>query len=378
MDRTRLAYLYQRYQAKQLTAAEQEEWEAIVSDLSQEEALQQLIDVEWQGADERVGVSDPDESERIYRYIISHRQQKRSPKLVRHWLRYAGAAIILLGIGLLLLPDETHDGHQEVVQHADILPGGNKAVLTLADGRIIDLDSSQSGIIVGNQITYESGDTVVSVEDGPQTDRNLRLTTPKGGIYQITLSDGTKVWLNAESTLQYPAQFAKDKRMVFLTGEGYFDVAKDSKRSFVVATDGQAVQVLGTQFNVTAYPNELQTKTTLIEGKVRVSNMKSGIEHVLMPGQQGITADDDTEVKNVATEQFTAWKDGYFRFDETPFPEVLEQLARWYDIEIVYQKTPTKTFSGKMKRDARFSSVLDFLEGSGIRFRLDGNKLTIN
>src|SRR5690606_18262479 len=135
--------------------------------------------------------------------------------------------------------------------------------------------------------------------------------------------------------------------------------------------------VLGTQFNVTAYPDELLTKTTLVEGRVRILNAKSGVVHDLNPGQQGIAKGSDTQVRNVSINQFTAWKDGYFSFDETPFPEVLEQFARWYDIDISYLKIPNKTFSGKMKRDAQLSSVLDFIEGTGIQFRMEGRRLII-
>ena len=376
MDRTRLTYLYRKYQRRELTEAEREEWEAAVSDLSQDENIQLLIDPVWQEAEQADATVDPEESERIYRYIVGQAQRRKPQPKLRYWLRYAAAAIVIWGIGFLLLPDSTDEPQQHVIQ-ADILPGGNKAVLTLADGRSIALDSVHSGIVVGDQITYENGQAVAYSESGRLAAGHLQLVTPKGGVYQVTLTDGTKVWLNAASTLKYPAHFADGKREVFLTGEAYFEVAKDSDHPFLVSTPEQGVEVLGTQFNVTAYPDELSTKTTLVEGRVRISTTTSGTVHDLNPGQQGIANGPDTQVKNVSISQFTAWKDGYFSFDETPFPEVLEQLARWYDINITYLNVPRKTFSGKMKRDAQLSSVLDFIEGAGIQFRVEGRKLII-
>lgn len=375
MDQARLIYLYDKYQAKQLTESEREEWEAAVLDISKDKVIQRLIDPEWQKAEESAIPLNSDEYDRIYHHIISHMQQRSKRIRLRYWMAYAAALIFVLGIGLTLWERRTEITVQRT--QIDILPGGNKATLTLADGRTIDLNSSQSGIIVGNQITYENGDMIMPLDGTGLTNKNLELATPKGGTYQVTLPDGTRVWLNAESTLQYPVQFANDKRLVYLIGEGYFEVAKDSKRPFLVSTANQEVEVLGTQFNVTAYSNETLTKTTLVEGKVKISNVKSGIVHVLKPGQQGVAEGMDTRVKEVNTSQFTAWKDGYFIFEGTPFPEVLEQLARWYDIEIEYQQTPYKTFSGKMKRNAQLLTVLDFFEGWGIQFQLEGRRLII-
>src|SRR5690606_28982435 len=155
MDRTRLTYLYRKYQRRELTEAEREEWEAAVSDLSQDENIQLLIDPVWQEAEQADATVDPEESERIYRYIVGQAQRRKPQPKLRYWLRYAAAAIVIWGIGFLLLPDSTDEPQQHVIQ-ADILPGGNKAVLTLADGRSIALDSVHSGIVVGDQITYEN------------------------------------------------------------------------------------------------------------------------------------------------------------------------------------------------------------------------------
>lgn len=300
------------------------------------------------------------------------------------WKRvwYAAAALIVffsVGLGLYLYQtnnQEAAEFTQQKLSPNDVRPGGNRATLILADGRSINLSESQSGIVIGQELTYEDGSVVLddgSISDGEQ----LTMNVPKGGTYQITLPDGTKVWLNSESVLQYPSRFEGPERLVNLKGEAYFDVAKDKKRPFRVGTAGQTLEVLGTQFNITAYDNEPATKTTLIEGKIKVINLKAGVGNTLKPGQQSIVIDGDTKIKEVSTEQFSAWKDGFFSFDSTPFPEVLEQLARWYDIEIEYRKKLSQTFSGKMKRSAQLASVLDFFEGSGITFHLEGRRLII-
>jgi len=378
MDLTRLTHLYRQYQANQLTEQEREEWEAILLDVSKDEAIQHLIDSEWQLATQDDGESDKEASERVYRFIISHRQQRKERNRLIHWMRYAAAAIVAVTAGYLLLHEKIDRlGAHRYAAVSNVMPGGNKAVLTLADGQIIGLSPEHAGIIIGDRILYDNGDVIAELKEGDPENANLKLTVPRGGTYRVTLSDSTKIWLNAESTLRYPLRFGGERK-IFLTGEGYFEVANDKKKSFVVSTAGLDVAVLGTQFNMTAYPNEATTKTTLVEGKVKISHLQSGLEQMLNPGQQSIAVGTDLEVKEVNTSQFTAWKDGYFSFDKTPFPEVLEQLGRWYNIEIHYKEIPVQTFSGKMKRDAQLLSVLDFLKGSGIRFQLVGRKLIIS
>src|SRR5690606_37156030 len=166
-------------------------------------------------------------------------------------------------------------------------------------------------------------------------------------------------------------------RQVVLAGEAYFEVAEDKGRPFRVTTASQYIEVLGTQFNVSAYPREPAAKTTMVEGSVRVTNTRAGVGNTLVPGQQSVVTDGDTRIIRVSTAQYTAWQDGYFSFDSTPFPEVLEQLARWYDVEIEYVKKPSNSFSGTMKRDVQLESILEFFENAGIRYRMEGRKLII-
>ncbi|PPL01444.1 FecR family protein [Parapedobacter indicus] len=377
MDLGRLKYLYRQYQVQALTDDERSEWESIVQEFSYDEALQELLDSDWQQAktNRNTGSSESLAQQRIYEYIVNQKQLRRSGIKIRKWIPYAAAAIVVFFIGFFLLYNEEVKKSQPDTPVA-ILPGGNRATLVLADGRSIDLSESQSGIVVGEELRYTDGSLVLSKESISRI-QHLTMKIPKGGTYQVTLPDGTKVWLNSESTLRYPSRFGDAQRAVQLKGEAYFEVAKDKKRPFRVATAGQNLEVLGTQFNITAYDNEPAIKTTLVEGSVKITNLRAGADNTLKPGQQSVITDGNTAINEVSIEQFTAWKEGFFSFEETPFDEVLEQLARWYDVDIEYRRKPNKTFSGKMKRNARLSSVLDFFEGSGISFQLVGRRLII-
>jgi len=377
MDLGRLKYLYRQYQVQALTDDERSEWESIVQEFSYDEAIQELLDSDWQQAktNRNTGSSESLAQQRIYEYIVNQNQLRRSGIKIRKWIPYAAAAIVVFFIGFFLLYNEEVKKSQPDTP-VTILPGGNRATLVLADGRSIDLSESQPGIVVGEELRYTDGSLVLSKESISRI-QHLTMKIPKGGTYQVTLPDGTKVWLNSESTLQYPSRFGDAQRAVQLKGEAYFEVAKDKKRPFRVATAGQNLEVLGTQFNITAYDNEPAIKTTLVEGSVKITNLRAGADNTLKPGQQSVITDGNTAINEVSIEQFTAWKEGFFSFEETPFDEVLEQLARWYDVDIEYRRKPNKTFSGKMKRNARLSSVLDFFEGSGISFQLVGRRLII-
>lgn len=390
MDLIRLRYLYNRHKAKCLTASEREEWESIVLDPAYTKAIETLMQDGWTEVDGEGPISgdkDP-RQEQAFRYIVS--QQQTGSRRQRPWARwpYAAAILALVTIGLWLADpftggDFTADRlGMEPVTDPQVLPGGNKAKLTLPDGRTVNLSANHDGIVVADgAINYFNGDLVVvhaedrkSVDDTPQM---LTLTVPRGGTYRVTLPDGSNVWLNAGSTLRYPNRFGGRERDVELIGEAYFEVAKAMGSAFRVITAGQHIQVLGTQFNVSAYHSEPTIKTTLVEGSVRVTNIRAGVENTLEPGQQSVVADGETRILNVATAQYTAWKDGYFAFDATPFPEVLEQLSRWYDIEIEYKKVPGMAFSGTMKRDVQLESILEFFGNSGIRYRMEGRKLIV-
>lgn len=295
------------------------------------------------------------------------------------WLPYAAAVIFALGVGVWLVVGERWPGTGErssiVSAGNDVAPGGNRATLSFADGRAIDLSEEQTGIIVGDGITYQDGSEVV--EQGLTT-YDLRLTTPKGGTYQITLVDGTQIWLNAASTLRYPSRFDAGRRVVEIDGEGYFQVAKDLHRPFIVISRGQEIEVLGTAFNVSAYADDSAVKTTLVEGAVQIVNHQSKIVNKLLPGEQSVIRGATTDIQQVATEPYIAWKNGDFYFENTSLAEMMKLIARWYNVAVVYeQDIPEEKFSGGMSRNVTLQTVLELLRISEIKYRIEGNTLII-
>lgn len=303
----------------------------------------------------------------------------------RRWLPYAAAVFVAITSAAWYFSREQPGEEAEIVNLplTDILPGGNRATLTLADGRTIKLDEARDGIVIGSgEITYNDGNPLTEVEGNKKDHVDiplLELSTPKGGTYQVTLSDGTTVWLNAASTLRYPPRFSDTDRIVELTGEAYFSVAKDVNRPFQVISDGQKVQVLGTAFNVSAYTDDATTKTTLVEGSVRVSVHADPASSIVMqPNQQFTLRGTDGDVQTVDVQQYTAWKDGLFYFKQTPFNEMIRQIARWYDIEVSYRgSVPRETFTGKIQRELTLTTMLDLLDISDAKIRLEGRRLII-
>ena len=276
----------------------------------------------------------------------------------------------------------------------DALPGGDKAILTLADGSVITLDNANNGELAkqggvevmklaNGQLSYvvKSTPAVTNTEVTYNT-----LETPRGGQYQILLPDGTKVWLNAISSIRFPTVFTGPERDVSVTGEAYFEVAHDKSKPFKVKTRETEIEVLGTNFNVNAYEDEQSIKTTLIEGSVKVSRLltpsaaasaeEGRVSRVLVPGQQ---ADQNLNIKqNIDVQQVIAWKNGLFKFDRATIQEVTRQLSRWYNVDIIYEKEiPDIKFAGEMQRSLNLSEVLEILEKMGVTFKIEGKKLLI-
>lgn len=313
--------------------------------------------------------------------LRSHDQQtgsQNAPHIRRRmsWIAYAtAAAILIIGIGTLLFTDFLRE--TEIPPHAaitDVPPGRHRAVLTLADGRQIDLSTDQTGIVIGDGITYADGTVLLAdpALTGGDADM-LVLTTPRGGTYQVTLPDGSEVWLNANSTLRYPSRFTATQRVVQLEGEAYFNVKKQVQlQPFRVTTAAQTIEVLGTEFNVNAYPEEPGTKTTLVTGSVEVISNHDHSRNRIVPGEQLTTYGNTSEIARVNIAHFTAWKDGRFSFDGKSFEQIMREMARWYDIEIQYEgDIPTDRFMGDAYRTDRLSTVLHFLESSNVGYRLE-------
>jgi transmembrane sensor len=267
----------------------------------------------------------------------------------------------------------------------DILPGSNKAVLTLAGGQTIVLDSAAKGTLA-----QQGAARIVKLADGQlsYTSDNVQkqaevlyntLTTPRGGQYRLSLPDGTEVWLNAASSITYPTVFAAAERNVSITGEAYFEVAKDKTRPFRVTANAMTVEVLGTHFNVNAYLNEADTKTTLLEGSVLVN--KGGATQRLRPGQQAQVSHDQPQIKladDVNTNQVVAWKNGLFDFKDADLATVLRQVERWYDIQVQYKTSlPGFAFQGKLQRNLNLSQILKVLTENEINYTMEGHTLVI-
>lgn len=299
------------------------------------------------------------------------------------WSSMAAAAVILtilsIGIAIFWFVENDQKPVVQTVEHpADLPPGGNRAILTLADGRTINLSDAQSGIVINKEdITYGNGALEV-VDLSPETAVRLELSTPKGGTYHLTLPDGSRVWLNAESTLIYPSQFNSEERRVELEGEAFFEISK-SETPFRVSSANQTVEVLGTTFTISAYADEPSTKTTLVEGSVQVVYGKSMYTNRLEVGQQSVLIGEKLDVDTADIEKELAWKNGLFFFRNTPFEEMMRQISRWYDVEVIYHdQIPRDTFTGKMSRDLSLMTVLELLNVSNVHIQLKNNQLIVD
>jgi transmembrane sensor len=309
--------------------------------------------------------------------------------LRRKWL--AAAVVFLLAAAAYLLFQHGNNGQQKLAntgaQTPDIAPGRQGAILTLSNGRQVLLDSLGNGLVAtqnGTKVTMEEG-RLTYAKDQARTAEVLfnTMTTPRGRKFQLLLPDGTKVWLNAASTLTYPTAFTGRERRVSITGEAYFEVAKNAGMPFkVTINDRTEIDVLGTNFNVNAYTDEVSTNTTLLEGSVQVTNSRDKI--VLKPGQQASVSSHDPSssginVRTAHIEKVMAWKNDLFDFDGATLVEVMNQISRWYDMEIVYEKgVPAFEFGGKIRRDLTLANLLKFLEGAGVHFRIEeGRRLVV-
>lgn len=409
MDPSRLRALLKKYMDDDITAEELRELSQYVQRADDPPVLEQLVDDLWKEQDASIPHAIP--SSALYRAILQHPELQADPPVTgeRHhhlsWLRIAGAAAVVLvsvtlfWYGGLVTKPRAEDVRKTVATSA-IVPGGNKAILTLADGHVVNLSETQNGIVLGEELTYVDGSGVLEAglsyrpsaigypsSTGWQGHRNERtkgdpplmsLTTPNGGTYQVTLSDGTKVWLNSASILRYPTNFSGPQREVELEGEAFFEVAP-KKIPFFVKTRGQVVEVLGTQFNITVYPDEAEVRTTLVEGSVRITNSASDAASQLSPGKQSIVSGRRTEIRDVETEPYIAWKNGYFAFPDEHISRVMNTIARWYDIEIDYQGDMThKYFGGTLSRFEDFETLLQTIELTGsVRFKIEGRRVIV-
>lgn len=380
MQHTEAKKLFSKYQLGQCTSEEQaivENWltfgQATPFNLTDAELTADLEDL---------------------RINIPMLSEKKTRKL---WPIAATAASLLLCSSLFLYFINTNPDKSKgmVLSKAqDLAPGGNKAILTLADGRTINLSDANEG-----ELAKQSGVNIVKAANGQliynATKTNSSSTayntiaTPRGGQYQVVLPDGSKAWLNAASSLKFPSSFTNMKnRKVVLIGEAYFEIAKDKNHPFIVQSKDQVVQVLGTHFNVNNYSGEAAAKTTLLEGSVSIaaivnaenpSSLVLSSSSVLKPGQQAKVSRNNIKITDADTEADVAWKNGFFKFTDNRIEDIMRQISRWYDVEVNYEgKASNELYSGRISRFKNISQVLKMIASAeSLQFKVEGRRITV-
>ncbi|MEP6614618.1 MAG: FecR family protein [Mucilaginibacter sp.] len=313
-------------------------------------------------------------------------------KMIPVWLRYA-AAVFLFGGSFMCYYAHTHrvvKSHKLTQQQKpvknDASPGGNKAVLTLANGSKINLSDVKNGVLASQGQTVlkkdKDGRIIYEAPVGKTVDSSAifnTITIPKGGQYQVVLSDGSKVWLNSASSITFPAAFSRTERKVTITGEVYFEVAKNKSKPFRVVAGEQTVEVLGTHFNINAYTDEDALKTTLVEGSVKITAGAQSV--VLKPEQQASMLAGKAgriKVTTVDTDNVLAWTSGNFQFEKAEIPLIMREAARWYDVDIKYEgEIPKRRFTGSISRSVNLSELLKMLKYTGINFKIAGKTIVV-
>ncbi|PUZ26929.1 FecR family protein [Chitinophaga costaii] len=365
--------LIKRYQAGTCNEEEKalvESWH--IHDLSQSDFMPSFQSIERANAKTRQA-------------IMAHTREYTV--VLKIWPRLAVAAslLICLGIAAYIFSTKSTISVVKTTQLPDIAPGGNKAILTLSNGRQINLYGAKNG-----ELALEGQTSIHKTADGNVTYRPATgqasaidiveyntMSAPIGGQYQLILADGTKAWLNAASSIKYPTAFPGKERKVEVTGEVYFEVAHNAAKPFIVVANEQVVEVLGTHFNINAYPDEANVKTTLLEGSVKIVAGKNSV--VIKPGQQSTTRSGRITVGPADLDEAVAWKNGYFQFKDEKIASIMRKLSRWYNIDVQYEgKVSEEGFNGAISRFKNISQVLKMLEKTKVvHFKIEGRRVTI-
>ncbi|WP_421942362.1 FecR family protein [Pedobacter sp.] len=382
----RVNHLLQQFKSGQLSLDERQELLVLVEahpDLLTAEIMQMIAEEEGNPAKYATSSDWSAVLNKVFTVDKGQVYGKLSLIRVVKWLS-AAIIVIAASFSMFFFLNKKKDH----VYTADVLPGNNKAILTLADGKKISLSDAvtgdiaeQSGISISKtadgQIVYSIAKTA-NVED----DRKNTISTPNGGEWKIKLPDGSLVWLNAASSLTYSLNIATAKqRSVELQGEAYFEVAKDKAHPFIVSTSRQKVEVLGTHFNINSYPDEQVTKTTLLEGSIRVLHNKTQEAEILQPGEQSIVSAAGIKVNEVDTDEFVAWTKGYFMFNNERQESIMRKLARWYNVEVEYADEAARNvmYYGTVSRFEKVSKVLRKFEQTGeVRFDIKASKIIVH
>lgn len=391
MPNQRLKYLFDQYVQGRCTPDEKRELSALALAMKYDSDVKELLNEYWNKVSAEL-VMPEGKSDSILKSVLGN-ETKVVPSAHRiHFRRsrwWAAAAIFILFVtGSYFLFFNNKSGKQEEIvitePGKDVkAPAVNRAMITLGDGRTVYLDSVNNGqlAVQGNvklvklangQIAYQTANGEIIKELQYNT-----LSNPRGSkVIDMTLADGSRVWLNAGSSVTYPVAFIGNERKIKITGEAYFEVTHNSSMPFKVSKDETEVTVLGTHFNVNAYEDEDDIKVTLLEGSVKVSN--GSTNSLLKPGQQAQVGNEIKVSSNVNLDEVMAWKNGLFQFGEASIEEVMRQVSRWYDVEVVYESKPTEHFRGEMSRDVEASKVLKMLESTeAVHFRIEGKKVYV-
>ncbi|SEW43480.1 FecR family protein [Chitinophaga arvensicola] len=394
MDRQQILYLLELHCEGKLSAVQSRELSALLRDTPEDELLEVLSELTEQQAATPYEITLDALQPAIYRVLQTDKSQEAVTEeapgsrktLLRPLLRWSWAAAVLALIAIAgwWWQQQHRKVNTPVVALNDIAPGRSGAVLTLANGQQLVLDSLRQGVIAtqqGTTLLLKEGQLAYEGAGAPEGDVAWNvLTTPAGRQFNIVLPDGTRVWLNAASSIRYPAVFNGREREVTVNGEAYFEVAANAQQPFRVnVNDRMKVAVLGTAFNISSYVDDPDIRATLLTGSVRVNDLKAGnTEGVLLqPGQQA-QLDNHAALRvagNVATDQVIAWKNGFFDFNQKSLRQVAGQIGRWYDVEVVYDKNVRDVeLYGKISREVKLSDMLKLLETTGLHFRLEGNR----
>ncbi|HVU57324.1 MAG TPA: FecR domain-containing protein [Puia sp.] len=398
MSDKRLRYLFHRWFDKTATEDERAELMALVGRTENDDETHALLQEAWEklGAEEKV--FSEGQSQAMLHKILRSEGGRTKIGVMRRWMAAAAVVLLLGALVWLLVVRRSSSPQEEKIASSPVIkknkpidvpaPNGNNAILTLGDGSTVVLDSAKNGELARQgdaQVSKANAGRLVynTLGAAPSTIMYNTVSTRRGGQFQIVLPDGSKVWLNTVSSLRFPTAFTGTERVVELKGEAYFEVAKNAALPFVVhvnTTDDKEmdVRVLGTEFDVMAYDNEAEIRTTLLEGAVKV--MKGDRSKLLAPGQQakldkrgGMSLDENADV-----ELAMAWKNGFTSFKSADIQSIMRQVERWYDIDVVYEgDVPERTFSGGISRDANLSELIRVLETNKIHFKLEGRKLTV-
>ncbi|MBO9150769.1 FecR family protein [Chitinophaga sp. GCM10012297] len=382
MTQAEFRILFEKYRSEEISEEEfRALWETLADETQVEDWRKAIDDMLNDGA--VPDLSDPAKGRAILEKIL-----KRPAKHVtmRPWKTWAAAAalILMLGIGFLWRQASVAPNDPVLVKEtSDIPPGGNGAILTLANGSTVVLDSLGNGLIAaqqGSQAILQNGQLEYEPSGGETAGLSYNtMRTPNGRQFRLKLPDGTLVWLNAASSIRYPVAFTGKERRVEVQGEAYFEVTENAQMPFIVDADHRTeITVLGTQFNVNAYDDEPTLNTTLLQGRVRITAAGKNVE--LKPGQQAqVSRDQQIKTANDANlDKAVAWKNGTFNFEGSNLREIMRQLERWYDIKVVYEKDiPPTEYFGEISKRNNLQGVLRILEKSEVRFRLENNNTLV-